>query len=186
MSFEVPLPSFVQNLEALDIHQQFLLAASRGLVEKITTLIANPQLNHNCFDNHGFTALHLASSRGYVEIVKVLLDSSQIDYNALDKLGRHAIELAWKRGNKKITELIYKKMRANKKEPIDEFGLSLFSQMLFSDRYDIFGRIQDLEGMETATRQLHEQTNQSTHIRNINGESCYWLEFFKNNNENIL
>jgi len=185
MSSEVTLPSFVQNLETLDIHQQFLIAASRGLLENVANLTTDPKLDCNCFDVHGFTALHLAASRGYVEIVKFLLDSSQINYNALDKLGRHAIELAWKRGNKKIVELIYKKMRSQMKEPIDEFGLLLFSHMLFSDQHDIFGQTQDLHRLKFAASQLQEHINNITNIRNINGESCYWLESSRNDNDAI-
>jgi hypothetical protein len=180
MSFEVSLPLFVQNIEVLDIHQQFLLAAGRGLLWKINSLIDAETLNPDCCDNNGFTALHLAASRGYSDIVKALLDSPRINYNALDKLGRHAIELAWKRNNKTIVELIYKKMRTQIKEPVDEFGLVLFSQMLFSDPHDIFGRIQDLQELKAISNQLQGQINQITNTRNINGESCYWLEFSEN------
>jgi hypothetical protein len=174
MTFEVKVPSFVEDLESLEIHQQFLIAAARGLADKMQSIIAHPTLNQNCCDENGYNALHLAASRGYSEVVEILLLSGKINPQAVDKLGRHPIELAWKRGSRKVVEMIYQQMRSQCQESTKELGLWVFSQILFSNREDIFGQLQDLQKLKQNSPKYYSSLTQ---IEQKNFESSYWLNY---------
>ena len=47
-------------------------AAEKGELERVETLINNPNINLNSQDSYGDTALHYAARKGHLEIIKIL------------------------------------------------------------------------------------------------------------------
>lgn len=77
-------------------------------LEVTTTLLNHPQINVNCKDSHGFTALHLAVFyKNNEAMVQKFLCHEHINVNAKNKLGHTSLQLAITLGQFKIaTQLL--------------------------------------------------------------------------------
>lgn len=67
--------SFNRSPETISLEQSLFNASSRGLCEKIKTILANEKKKDFLQLFNGFNAFHIAIKKGHIKVVELLLDS---------------------------------------------------------------------------------------------------------------
>jgi ankyrin repeat protein len=86
-----------------------MLAAQFGRLTTVTTLLAVSDIEVNCADEGGNTALMLASRNGHIGVVRALLAFNKIKINSTNKNGESAIALAFEHRHPNIISLLEEK-----------------------------------------------------------------------------
>lgn len=137
----IKIPSFVPDIDALDINTQFLLSVSRGLLPNVLKIIESSNANFNPLvtNEYGMNAIHICCFCGFEEILLLLLNKLNIPINALDNLTRHALHITLQRGHFNLANIIYAKTLSDAC-----INLMQLPDFITINYLDIFGSVQDL------------------------------------------
>lgn len=80
--------------------------AAQGNVEGVRSVLSFGNVDVNCPDQYGWTALLTASSHGYADIVELLLQRKDIDVEFQDTQGSTALSWAATNGHLKVVQLL--------------------------------------------------------------------------------